>query len=109
MLADDVKFPSNIIDFYDIIDVHRQVIKNIDKEYKNLIKNSNKAYVLMVCQMLQVIILDNVNYLNGCKNSFKVIPKKKLKDIVKKFQALYLGYLQENKNIQAIIDIWEID
>lgn len=102
------KNPCNIIDFYNIIDVHREVIKNIDKEYKKLIKNSNKVYVLMECEKIQEIILNNVNYLNGCKNSFKVIPKNKLKDIVKKFQALYFGYLQESKNIQAVIDIWEL-
>lgn len=109
MLHDSFTYPSNIEDFYKIIDNQRNYIKSIDKQYKNLIKNSNKVYVLMECQKIQEFILDNVNYLNGCKNSFKVIPKKKLKDIVKKFQVLYLGYLQENKNIQAIIDIWEIE
>ena len=109
MLADDVKFPCNVIDFYNVIDTNKNYIKSIDKIYKSLLKNDDKEYVLNKCIELQEFILDNVNYLNGCKNSFKVIPKKKLKDIVKKFQALYIGYLQENKNIQAIIDIWEID
>ena len=109
MLSDDVRFPSNIKDFYNVIDKHKNYIKSIDRIYKSLLKNDNKEYVLNRCVELQEFILDNVNYLNGCKDSFKVIPKKKLKDIVKKFQALYLGYLQENKNIQAIIDIWEIE
>lgn len=109
MLHDSFKYPSNLIDFYKIIDTQKDYIKSIDKKYKSLIKNSNKVYVLIECQKIQEFILDNVNYLNGCKNFFKVIPKKKLKDVVKKFQVLYLAYLQENKNIQAVIDIWEIE
>lgn len=98
----------NLNDFELLIKEHKAIIKNIDCEYKKLLRNSNKQYVLIECEKIQEIILNNVNYLNSIKNSYKVIPKKELKSIVRKIQALYLGYLQESKNIQAIIDIWEL-
>ena len=46
MLADDVRFPSNVIDFYNVIDTHKNYIKSIDKIYKSLLNNDNKEYVL---------------------------------------------------------------
>ena len=101
--------PKDVKDFYEIIDFHRNCIKNIDKEYKQLLRNSNKVYVIMTCQELQSMILDNVNFLNSFKNSYKVIPKKQLKDVCRKINAIYLGYLQESKNIQAVLDIWELE
>lgn len=104
-----IDFPKDLKGFYEIIDFHKNCIKDIDKKYKQLLRNSNKVYVVMECQGLQSIILDNVNYLNSLKNSYKVIPKKELKDVCKKINTIYLGYLQESKNIQAVLDIWELE
>ena len=95
-------------DLYDVIDFNKKDIKFINSFIKDLYKYTDHVVVNNICDKLDELILKNVNYLNSLKNYYKIIPKSFSKDILKKINVIYLGYLQLEKDIQALRDVFSL-